>query len=59
MHSKNIGRIALGTMVYRNIWLGNTYYNSCYLENLLNIRPRDLTVNNIVLLDIWWNLVSK
>ena len=35
MHSKNIGRIALGTMVYRNI-----YYNSCYLENLLNIRPR-------------------
>ena len=40
IHSKNIGRIALGTMVYRNIWLGNTYYISCYLENLLNIRPR-------------------
>ena len=40
IHSKNIGCIALGTMVYRSIWLGNTYYNYCSLENLLNIRPR-------------------
>ena len=26
-------------IVYRNIWLGNTYYNFCHSRNVLNIRP--------------------
>ena len=28
------------TVVYRNIWLGNTYYNFCYSANILNMRSR-------------------
>ena len=27
-------------VVYRNIWLGNTYYNFCYSANILNMRSR-------------------
>ena len=27
-------------IVYRNIWLGNTYYNLCYSVNIMNIRSR-------------------
>ena len=30
-------RIYTRTIVYRNIWLGNTYCNFCYSANMLNI----------------------
>ena len=39
--------------------LGNTFYNSCYSANMLDIRLRDLTVHNTVLFDIWWNMLIK
>ena len=29
-----------GYIVYRNIWLRNTYYDFCYSANMLNIRIR-------------------
>ena len=28
------------TIVYRDIWLRNTYYTFCYSANVLNIKPR-------------------
>ena len=31
-----------GYIVYRNIWLRNTYYDFCYSANMLNIRIRVL-----------------
>ena len=30
-----------GYIVYRNIWLRNTYYDFCYSANMLNIRSRE------------------
>ena len=48
------------TIVYRNIWLGITYYNFCYSANMLNKGHVDLTVNDtIVLPDIQWNVFIK
>ena len=35
------------------------YYNFRYKANMLNLRSRDLTVHNTVLLDIWWNTLFK
>ena len=53
-------------MVYRNILIGNTYYNFCYSANMLTnfVQGKlkgnvDLTVRNTVLLDIWWNMLIK
>ena len=54
VHSSNFIRLLLATgfdltyilvlihlnTIYRNIWLGNTFYNFCYAANMLNIRSR-------------------
>ena len=39
-------------IAYRNIWLGNTYYNFCYSVNMLNIRSHVyFTAYNAVLIE--------
>ena len=46
-------------IVYKNICLGNTYYNFCYSASMLNIRSRGFDRDNTVLLDIWSNMLIK
>ena len=36
----DIANLFTGAIVYKIIWLGNTYYNFCYSANMLNIRSR-------------------
>ena len=49
------------TIVYRNIWSGNTYHDFCYSVYMLNLRSREhkVTMHNTVLLDVWCNMLIK
>ena len=38
---------------------GKHYYSFRYQANMLNIGHVDLTVDNAVLLDVWWNMLIK
>ena len=48
-------------IVYRNTWLGNTYYDLCYSVNMLNIRSFGFHRTHYYLIygDITWNMLSK
>ena len=51
----------INIIVYRNIWLGNTYSN-VLLANVLNIRSLGFDRTppyNTILLEIWRNMLRK